>query len=93
MGKIITCDCSHCGKKGLLLNFVDKDKSRLLKGKDKLVKYFFNKKIIRHLFCRMCDIESFAEGATFPKAAVNVHCLDGVDILTLALTPFTGKDL
>ncbi len=50
--KVLICNCSHCEKKGLLLNFVDKDKFKLLSGKDELVEYQFNKKVISHLFCR-----------------------------------------
>ncbi|MEK7567994.1 MAG: hypothetical protein AAB513_03695 [Patescibacteria group bacterium] len=42
--KIISCNCSHCEKKGLLLVFVDKDKFKLLKGEDNLTEYKFNKK-------------------------------------------------
>ena len=91
--KIISCNCSHCEKKGLLLVFVDKDKFKLLKGEGNLTEYKFNKKSIHHLFCKTCGVQSFAEGVTFPKMAVNVRCLYGVDISTLTLTPYNGKDL
>ncbi len=90
--KVLVCNCSHCEKKGLLLNFVEKDKFKLLSGEDKLTDYRFNKKAIRHLFCTICGVQSFSEGVTFPKAAINVRCLDGIDISTLTLTPFNGKD-
>ncbi len=91
--KVLVCNCSHCSKKGLLLNFVDKDVFTLLRGEDQLVEYLFNKKTIRHLFCRICGTQSFAEGVTFPKAAINVRCLDGVDLDSLTLTPYNGKDI
>ncbi len=90
--KVLTCNCSHCEQKALLLVFVDKDKFKLLSGEDQLSDYRFNKKAIRHLFCKICGTESFAEGVTFPKVAVNVRCLDDVDISTLTLTPFNGKE-
>lgn len=93
LGKILECNCSHCSKKGLLLNFVDKDKFRLLSGADNLAEYLFNKKSIRHLFCTTCGVQSFAEGVTFLKAAINVRCLDDIDVKSLALTPYNGKDL
>ena len=93
LARVIVCNCSHCEKKGLLLNFVDKDKFKLLSGKENLTEYRFNKKTIRHLFCRICGTESFAEGVTFPKAAVNVRCLDNVDLSNLTLTPYNGKDI
>lgn len=93
LDKILVCNCSHCETKGLLLAFVDKDKFRLLSGADQLTEYNFNKKMIRHLFCRTCGVQSFAEGITFPKVSINVRCLDGVDISKLTLTPYNGKDL
>ncbi len=79
--------------KGLLLNFIDKDKFKLLKGSEDLTEYNFNKKTIRHLFCKHCGVESYGEGVTFPKVAINVRCLDGIDLDSLTLTPFNGKDL
>lgn len=91
--KIIHCNCSHCDKKGLLLDFVDKDKFKLVSGADNLTEYQFNKKAIRHLFCKTCGVQSFSEGVTFPKVAINVRCLDDVDIHSLELTPYNGKDL
>jgi hypothetical protein len=93
LNKVLICNCSHCSKHGLLLNFVDKDKFKLMSGKEQMTEYFFNKRTIRHLFCKICGIESYAEGVTFPKAAINVRCLDGVDLDSLKLTPFNGKDL
>lgn len=92
LDKILTCNCSHCHKKGLLLNFVEKDKFKLLSGEKELTDYRFNKKAIRHLFCRTCGTQSFSEGVTFPKIAINVRCLDDVDISKLTLTHFNGKD-
>ena len=91
--EVLSCNCSHCGKKGLLLNFVDKEKFRLLQGEEQLTDYRFNKKMIQHLFCRTCGTQSFAQGVAFPKAAINVRCLEGVDVSTLTLTPFNGKDV
>lgn len=93
LDKIISCNCSHCHKKGLLLHFVDKEAFTLLTGGDEQTEYFFNKKTIRHLFCSTCGVQSYAEGVTFPKIAINVRCLDNVDINTLTITPFHGKDL
>jgi hypothetical protein len=93
LAKIIECNCSHCYKKGLILNFVDNNKFTLLSGKENLTEYLFNKKAIRHLFCKTCGTQSFAEGVTFPKVAINVRCLDGVDHSSLTITPYEGKDL
>ncbi|MBI5456949.1 GFA family protein [Candidatus Kaiserbacteria bacterium] len=93
MEKIIHCNCSHCEKKGLYLDFVDKEKFKLLSGASNLTEYKFNKKAIRHLFCKTCGVQSYGEGVTFPKVAINVRCLDSIDISKLNLMPYNGKDL
>jgi hypothetical protein len=77
----------------MLLYFVDKDKFTLLSGGDNLVEYFFNKKSIRHLFCKTCGTQAHAEGVTFPKACINVRCVDDIDITHLSRKSFNGKDL
>lgn len=90
---LIECNCSHCHKKGFILKFADKDAFTLISGADSLVEYQFNKKQIRHLFCKTCGVQSFAEGVSFPKVAINVRCLDDVDTKSLTISPFNGKDV
>jgi hypothetical protein len=92
LAKVMECNCSHCSKKGFLLNFVDRDKFTLQSSEDILIEYFFNKKSIRHLFCRVCGVQSFAEGVDFPKVAINVRCLDDVDLSSLTIEQVNGKD-
>lgn len=93
LDKVIDCNCSHCHKKGLVLVFVDKEKFNLLQGEGVLTEYLFNKKSIRHLFCKHCGVESFAEGIAFPKMAVNIRCVEDIDLSTLTITHYNGKDL
>ena len=96
LGNVIACNCSICSKKGLVLAFVPAERFALRAGEDQLTDYQFNRKTIHHLFCPACGIRSFARG-TAPDGrqmcAVNVRCLDGVDISTLSVTPFDGKSL
>jgi hypothetical protein len=93
---VLECNCSHCSKRGLLLTFVTPDKFTLAGGAEGLADYQFNRKMIHHFFCPTCGIESFARG-TGPDGkemiAINVRCLDGVDLSTLTPTPFNGRDL
>ena len=91
--KGLECNCSHCEKKGLLLSFVDRDKFTLQSSEDMLIEYFFNKKSIRHIFCRVCGVQPFAEGVTFPQVAINIRCLDDADIEALPREKYDGKDL
>jgi hypothetical protein len=91
--KVIECDCSHCSKKGFILSAVDRDKFTLLTSEDMLIEYFFNKKSIRHLFCRVCGVQPYAEGVAFPGVMVNVRCLDDVDPSSLSPQMYHGKDI
>lgn len=78
----VTCNCSRCQRLGSVLVFAPRDKFTLLSGEDNLSEYLFNKRVIRHLFCKTCGIESFAYGQMpdgTPMVAVNVNCLDGVE--------------
>lgn len=96
LGMVMECNCSHCSKRGLLLTFVAPDKFTALAGDDGMQDYQFNKKMIHHLLCPACGIESFARG-TAPDGkkmvAINVRCLEGVDVKSLSPVPFNGRDM
>lgn len=96
LASVIECNCSHCYKKGLLLNFVQPEQFRLTEGKEEdLTLYQFNKRMIHHLTCPTCGVESFAWGTTGEGAkmySINVRCLDGVERDTLTVTSWNGKD-
>lgn len=95
LAKVIECNCSHCYMKGLLLAFVPPEEFRLTAGsEDELTDYLFNKKTIHHFFCPVCGVEAFGRGQNREgKAlyAINVRCLDGVEVDSLELTPVDGK--
>jgi hypothetical protein len=94
---VIACNCSMCGRKGTLLSFVPATKFKLLSGEDSLTEYLFNTKNIRHTFCKVCGVQSFARGKSprtgDPMVAVNVRCVDDADLDALAVTKFDGKRL
>ncbi|HET6927868.1 MAG TPA: GFA family protein [Hyphomicrobiaceae bacterium] len=90
----IACNCSICAKHGLWLTFVPPQQFKLLSGLDDLVDHQFNKHIIHHLFCRTCGVESFARGKSKDGKdvfAINVRCLDGIDIAKLKPKPVDGR--
>lgn len=92
----ITCNCSICSKTGTVLAFVPADRLELLSGAEALADYQFGKRTIHHLFCKHCGVRSFgraelANGDRF--AAVNVRCLDGVDLADVPVQPFDGRSL
>ena len=94
--KAIQCNCSHCNIKGLLLDFIPAENFKLLSGEDDLTEYRFNKKHIAHLFCKHCGVESFARGAKpdgTKIVAVNLRCIDDLDLATLTILNVDGKSL
>ena len=98
-GKIdgaMECNCSICSRKGSLLWFVPRDKMRLLTSEESMGTYTFNKHKIRHRFCKTCGIHPFAE-ATDPKgtptAAINIRCLEGIDLASIPVKHFDGRSL
>jgi hypothetical protein len=96
LARVASCNCSICTKRGALWAFVKAPQFTLLQGEDALSDYQFGKKRIHHLFCRWCGIGSFSRGLA-PNGeetfAVNVRCLDDIDVAGLTLTPFDGKSL
>jgi hypothetical protein len=94
LARVIACNCSICSKAGWLLAFVPAEQFTLLSGGDVLSDYQFGKKRIHHLFCPTCGVHSFARGVGpdgREMRAVNVRCLENVDVDALAITPFDGK--
>ena len=92
--QVVSCNCSICRMKGPLLTFVPAGAFTLKSGEDRLQDYQFNKKVIHHLFCRTCGVESFARG-TAPNGAemvaLNIRCLDGVEPDSVEAMPFDGR--
>jgi hypothetical protein len=95
LGKVNACNCSMCGRKGTLLTFAPMDAFKLLSGEDVLTAYQFHKKVINHNFCSICGVTSFARGKRpsdgADVVAVNVRCLEGVDIAKVEIKHVDGK--
>jgi hypothetical protein len=92
-GAVVDCNCSMCRRRGGLLWFVPRDALRLQTAVGDLATYSFNKHAIHHHFCPTCGIAPFSEAADSSGglgAAVNVRCLEGVDLAALEITPYDG---
>jgi hypothetical protein len=90
----ITCNCSICSKTGTVLAFAPATQFDLLTGADALSDYQFGRKRIHHLFCKHCGVRSFGRGAMpdgTATVAVNVRCLDGIDLDAVRVERFDGK--
>jgi len=92
----MACNCSICQRKGALMWFVPRQQLRLLTPANDMSTYTFNKHLIKHHFCPNCGIHPLGEGID-PKGnhmvAVNVRCLEGVDLAAVQVHEFDGRAL
>lgn len=96
MAGVVDCNCSICARMGSLLWFVPRDQLRLLTPVEKVATYTFGTATIQHQFCPTCGIHPFGEGvdpAGNRMAAINVRCLEGVDVAALPVTHYDGRAL
>lgn len=93
---VIECNCSYCSKHGHLLTFVGPEDFVLEAGEEALVEYRFNTRTIEHLFCGTCGVGPFGRGST-PDGrrmiAINVRCLDGIELDRIPRKAFDGRSL
>jgi hypothetical protein len=92
----LACNCSICSRKGSLLWFVPHEKLRLKSPEKAASTYTFNKDVIKHRFCARCGIHAYGE-AFDPQgnrmAAINIRCLEGVDLESVPVQHFDGRSL
>ena len=92
----MACNCSICQRKGSLLWFVPRDQLRLLTPDGNASTYTFKRHLIKHRFCPVCGIHPYGEGVD-PKgnamAAINIRCLEDVQLDAVPVTHFDGRAL
>lgn len=91
------CNCSMCRRRGGLLAFFPREALTLSTPEENLGTYRFNRHVLAHHFCPNCGIAPFTDGVD-PKTgaktvAVNVRCLEGLDLGSLNIKPFDGAKL
>jgi hypothetical protein len=93
--RAIACNCSMCQRKGALLWFVPSAQFRLRTPEDAAATYTFNKHVIKHRFCPNCGVHPYAQG-TDPQgnamAAINLRCIEGLDLAAIPVQEFNGRD-
>lgn len=90
---VVECNCSHCSRKGYLLWFVGRSDLQLQTPPEAMSTYTFNKHVIQHHFCPTCGCAPFGFGENQGKkvAAVNIRCLEDVDLTAVKRTPVDGR--
>lgn len=94
IGQALACNCSICSRRGSLLWFVPRERLRLVTPEEDAATYTFHQHVIKHRFCAHCGIHPFGEG-TDPNgnamAAVNLRCIEGLDLDKIPVTHFDGR--
>ncbi|MDQ3037222.1 MAG: GFA family protein [Myxococcota bacterium] len=89
------CNCSICTKLHNGNAIVKPDAFRLLSGEDALSEYRWGSKAAPYLFCKHCGVHSFGRGHLGMLGgdfvAVNLQCLDGVEIAELPVAYWDGR--
>ena len=90
---VVDCNCSLCRRVGALWHGASKSNLRIVTGEADLVLYEFNTKTAKHYSCSYCGIHPFIHPRIDPSAwAVNVRCIDGVDLSAIPILPFDGEN-
>jgi len=90
----MACNCSICQRKGSLLWFVPRAQLELLTPEENAATYTFNKHVIRHRFCPKCGMHPYGEGIDpkgNPMAAINIRCLENIELDRIPVTNFDGR--
>lgn len=95
-GEAMSCNCSHCRRKGFLLAFVPASAFTLTAGEEALSEYRFHKQTLAHRFCATCGAQPFAFGRGpdgSEMAAINLRCVPAADLDALEIRRVDGASL
>lgn len=87
------CNCSICEMKKNWHFIVPEANFTLLTGSEYLQEYRFNKKIARHLFCKVCGVQAFYRPRSNPDGyAVTLACIDKDLVKSYEIKNFDGNE-
>jgi hypothetical protein len=92
IGFVVDCNCSICRRRAALWHGASDGDLKIVAGEFELTLYQFNTNTARHYFCRHCGIHPFVRPRLDPSRwAVNVRCIDGLDLSALEVRRFDGE--
>jgi hypothetical protein len=92
----MACNCSICQRKGTLMWFIPREDLHLLTPDDAASSYLFNKHVINHRFCPQCGMHPYAEATDAEgkkMAAINIRCLEGIDLAAIPVQHYDGRSV
>lgn len=89
----LECNCSLCRRKGAIWQAVDNEHFKIIADQEDLGLYQFGTKTAKHFFCKTCGVSTFSNPRLAPdKWAVNLRCVDDVDLGAVQVLPFDGRN-
>ena len=86
------CNCSLCRRKGALWHGASDTALRIVAGEAELTLYQFGTMTAKHYSCRHCGVSPLTRPRLDPtRWAVNLRCIDGLDLSSLAIRKFDGE--
>ena len=89
---IVKCNCSICSITNFLHLIIPHKDFILLRGKEHLHTYQFNKNIAKHFFCKICGIKSFYQ----PRSHKNCFSINYNSVINppkiKSVNSFNGRD-
>lgn len=87
------CNCSVCYKKQNRHFIIPQTKFTLLQGEDYLTTYRFNTGVAKHMFCKVCGVQSFYQPRCTPDGyGIAPHCVDPGTITDIKIEAFDGQN-
>lgn len=91
--RAMSCTCSICSKVGAVWHGTDDAGLTISSGEEALTLYQFGTMTAKHYFCRSCGMHPFTRPRLDPRRwAVNLRCVEGVDLHSLPLSTFDGAN-
>ncbi len=89
----LECNCSYCRRAGALWQSVPDEALEVQAVGENMSLYQFGTRRAQHYFCRHCGIAPFSRPRMDPSRwAVNLRCLEDLDLSTLTLRSFDGAN-
>jgi hypothetical protein len=92
LGGLVDCNCSSCRRSGFLHWKVDAAKVKLLTEKRRLSSYIWRGLNEGHHFCPTCSTPIMRSGYPDNKISINARCIEGVDVFTLEIERYDGRN-
>ncbi|OWF55119.1 centromere protein V-like [Mizuhopecten yessoensis] len=90
---VYDCNCSICAKKQNRHFIVPESKFKLLQGAESITTYTFNTHQAKHMFCRVCGVQSFYKPRSNPDGyGVCPHCIDEGTMESVVVETFDGQN-